>query len=141
MRFICFINGGINIKIPKGRAGIYKEQTGGYKNFNPNPLPPEPPLLLENQMLKRLSMADQVIGRLDGLTEVLPDPDLFLMMYVKKEAVLSSQIEGTQASLLDVLEFEAKTLDPEKPSEAEEVVNFINAINSKFNSVSSVVYE
>jgi Fic family protein len=63
------------------------------------------------------------------VAEVLPNPDLFVMMYVKKEAVLSSQIEGTQASLLDVLEFEAKALDPQKPSDVKEVVNYIKAIN------------
>jgi len=76
-----------------------------------------------------LSKADQALGRLDGVTEVLPNPELFVMMYVKKEAVLSSQIEGTQASLIDVLEFEAKALDPNKPSDVIDVVNFIKAIN------------
>ena len=111
------------------RAGIYKIQQEGYKTFVPKPLPPNPPLELDNKLLQLLSKADQVIGRLDGITEVLPNPDLFVMMYVKKEAVLSSQIEGTQASLIDVLEFEAKALDPNRPSDVIEVVNFIKAIN------------
>jgi Fic family protein len=113
----------------KNRAGSYKTQKQGYKTFIPRPLPPKPPLELDNQTLKLLSMVDQALGRLDGVAEVLPNPDLFVMMYVKKEAVLSSQIEGTQASLLDVLEFEAKALDPQKPSDVKEVVNYIKAIN------------
>ena len=79
--------------------------------------------------MKLLSKADQALGRLEGVGEVLPNPDLFMMMYIKKEAVLSSQIEGTQASLIDVLEFEAKTLDPHKSSDVKEVVNYIKAIN------------
>ena len=114
---------------PSNRAGKYKQQKEGYKTFVPKPLPPNPPLELDNQILKLLSKADQALGRLDGVAEVLPNPDLFVMMYVKKEAVLSSQIEGTQASLIDVLEFEAKALDPDKPSETKEVVNYVKAIN------------
>jgi Fic family protein len=113
----------------KNRAGSYKMQKQGYKTFVPKPLPPKPSLEMDNQILRLLSLADQALGRLDGVAEVLPNPDLFVMMYVKKEAVLSSQIEGTQASLLDVLEFEAKALDPQKPSDVKEVVNYIKAIN------------
>jgi Fic family protein len=111
------------------RAGPYKTQKQGYRTFVPRPLPPDPSLELDNQILKLLSKADQALGRLDGVAEVLPNPDLFVMMYVKKEAVLSSQIEGTQASLMDVLEFEAKALDPQKPNDTKEVVNYITAIN------------
>lgn len=76
-----------------------------------------------------LSQADRALGRLDGATEALPNPDLFVFMYVRKEAVLSSQIEGTQASLIDVLEFESQTLESENPQEVAEVVNYINAVN------------
>jgi len=114
---------------PKNRAGKYKMQKKGYKTFIPKPLPPDPPLEMDARILPLLSRADQTLGRLDGVAELLPNPDLFVMMYVKKEAVLSSQIEGTQASLLDVLEFEAKALDPHKPSDAKEVLNYIKAIN------------
>jgi Fic family protein len=124
-----YINGGVNMAFSKNRAGSYKMQKQGYKTFVPKQLPPKPPLELDNQILRLLSLAEQTLGRLDGVAEVLPNPDLFVMMYVKKEAVLSSQIEGTQASLLDVLEFEAKALDPQKPSDVKEVVNYIKAIN------------
>ena len=76
-----------------------------------------------------LSRADQAIGRLDGVNLTLPDPDLFVAMYVRQEAVLSSQIEGTQSSLDDVLAFE---LDPEGleiPADVTEVVNYVRAMN------------
>lgn len=69
------------------------------------------------------------MGRLDGATDALPNPDLFVFMYVRKEAVLSSQIEGTQASLIDVLEFESQALEPDNPQEVAEVVNYISAVN------------
>jgi len=84
---------------------------------------------MDNRLINALSKADQALGRLEGVSEILPNPDLFVMMYIKKEAVLSSQIEGTQASLIDVLEFEAQTLDPEKPTDVKEVVNYIKAMN------------
>ncbi len=80
-------------------------------------------------MWNLLSQADRALGRLDGSTDALPNPDLFVFMYVRKEAVLSSQIEGTQASLIDVLEFESQALEPDNPQDAAEVVNYIAAIN------------
>jgi len=76
-----------------------------------------------------LSKADRDLARLDGITSVLPNPDLFIAMYVKKEALLSSQIEGTQASLEGVLEFEADLVPKEDISEVKEVVNYIKALN------------
>ena len=111
------------------RSGRYIQQIGGYKAFIPNFLPPVPPIEIDAEMLTLLSEADRALGRLDGSTDALPNPDLFVFMYVRKEAVLSSQIEGTQASLIDVLEFESQTLDPHKPQDAIEVVNYIAAIN------------
>jgi Fic family protein len=84
---------------------------------------------MDAEMFDLLSRADRALGRLDGSTEVLPNPDLFVMMYVRKEAVLSSQIEGTQASLADVLELEAKVLDPVTPTDVYEVVNYVAAMN------------
>ena len=66
-------------------------------------------------MWNLLSKADLAVGRLDGPTETLPNPDLFVFMYVRREVVLSSQIEGTQASLIDVVEFEAHAAEPNTP--------------------------
>jgi Fic family protein len=110
------------------RTGQYIEQLEGYKAFIPSPLPPVPEIIMDQEMWNLLSQADRALGRLDGATDALPNPDLFVFMYVRKEAVLSSQIEGTQASLIDVLEFESKALEPDNPQEVAEVVNYIGAI-------------
>lgn len=115
--------------IGQGRAGDYLTQIRGYRAFVPKPLPPDPPIQLDNEMLQLLSQADRELGRLDGASEILPNVDLFVAMYVNKEAVLSSQIEGTQASLIDVLAFEANAALPENPQDIEEVINYIAALN------------
>src|SRR3990170_3922788 len=93
--------------MPSTRAGRYELQPEGYRAFTPAPFPPED-LRLEVPLQAILSEADLALGRLDGIVNLVPDPDLFVLMYVRREAVLSSQIEGTQASLMDVLEFEAE---------------------------------
>ena len=72
------------------RSGQYIEQIEGYKAFIPNPLPPVPEILMEQEIWNLLSQADRALGRLDGTTDALPNPDLFVFMYVRKEAVLSS---------------------------------------------------
>src|SRR5687767_2360576 len=72
------------------RAGRYVRQLTGYRAFLPAPLPPDPPLALDAELQAQLSRADLATGRLDGSIQTLPDPDLFVFMYVRKEAVLSS---------------------------------------------------
>jgi Fic family protein len=111
------------------RAGQYIQQLEGYKAFIPNPLPPVPEITMDQEMLKLLSQAARALGRLDGATDALPNPDLFVFMYVRREAVLSSQIEGTQASLIDILEFESQAVEPDNPQDVAEVVNYVSAIN------------
>lgn len=118
-----------NKSIPLDRAGSYVSQIGGYKAFVPKPLPPDPSIQLDGEMILLLSQAAMALGRLDGMSTTLPNVDLFVAMYVNKEAVLSSQIEGTQASLIDVLAFEADAAFPENPQDIEEVINYINALN------------
>lgn len=87
----------------EGRAGRYVRQPAGYRAFAPAALPPNPPLQLAGPLQRLLSEADLALGRLDGSIQILPNPDLFVYMYIRKEAVLSSQIEGTQSSLQDLL--------------------------------------
>lgn len=110
------------------RAGRFVQQPQGYGSFEPAPLPPDPQLQIDGQLLASLSRADQALGRLDGTAGTLPNPDLFVAMYVRQEAVLSSQIEGTQASLSDVLAFEAEE-DGAGAGDVEEVVNYVAAMN------------
>jgi len=111
------------------RAGQYRAQPGGYHAFIPAPLPPEPPVQLSGELQALLSSANLALGRLDGSIQTLPNPDLFVYMYVRKEAVLSSQIEGTQSSLQDVLAAEAQILSATLPRDVDEVVNYVAAMN------------
>jgi len=113
----------------EGRSGRYISQPNGYSAFIPRPLPPDPAAAMDDEMLTLVSAADRALGRLDGSISALPDPDLFVLMYVRKEAVLSSQIEGTQSSLNDLLEAEAKILSPRRPADVGEVINYVGAMN------------
>lgn len=111
------------------RAGQYVPQAEGYPAFVPSPLPPNPPLRLDARLQALLSDANHALGRLDGAVLTLPNPDLFVYMYVRKEAVLSSQIEGTQSSLQNLLAAEAQLFDPDAPADVGEVVNYVRAMN------------
>jgi Fic family protein len=111
------------------RSGRYIRQATGYRAFVPNPLPPDPPIELSRELTEALSAADLAIGRLDGASGILPNPDLFVGMYVRQEAVLSSQIEGTQASLVDLLDYEVNEQSLQTPKDVEEVVNYVAAMN------------
>ncbi|SRR5713226_5815039 len=113
---------------PITRAGRFLKQPGGYRAFVPLPLPPNPPIELTPEFVALLSRADQALGRLDGVSHTLPNPELFVAMYVRHEAVLSSQIEGTESTLEDLLEFELGKGHKEPP-DVIEVVNYVNAMN------------
>lgn len=101
-----------------------------YQAFMPHPLPPDPPLDLGgDHLIARKERADQALGRLDGITLMLPDPGLFLYQYVRKEALVSSQIEGTQSSLSDLLLFEMDEAPGVPFDDVEEVSNYVAALN------------
>jgi len=115
----------------KRRIGeIIKLRTGdeSYTAYLPKPLPPVPPLLLE-PLYPLLDQANQALGRLDGMSAMIPDASLFLYMYVRKEAVLSSQIEGTQSSLSDLLTYELEAMPGVPINDVEEVSNYVAAMN------------
>jgi Fic family protein len=120
------------------RAGRYVRQPYGFRAFVPAPLPPDPPVQLDAPLVALLSRADQALGRLDGITETLPNPDLFVAMYVRREAVFSSQIEGTQSTLEDVLAFELDPTLRELPRDVEEVVNYVRAMNYGLKRVATL---
>ncbi|WP_199135536.1 Fic family protein [Delftia sp. ASV31] len=95
--------------------------------FVPPSLPPEPAIDVL-ALLEKLSLAERALGRLDGITMLLPRQELFLYMYVRKEAVLSSQIEGTQSTLSDLLRFEAEAQAGQPIDDIREVSNYVDAM-------------
>lgn len=116
--------------VPDPRLGRYVETPVGgevVRAFVPPPLPPVPPIDVL-PLLTILSAAERALGRLDGITMLLPRHDLFLYMYVRKEAVLSSQIEGTQSTLTDLLRFEAATEVGQAFDDIREVSNYVDAM-------------
>ncbi len=111
----------------KNRAGEFKVNLAGelqYKSFSPRPLPPDPPLELEEEAASLLSKANRSIGILEGVSRQVPDIDLFVSMYIRKEALLSSQIEGTQATLDDILD---PDIEENTNRHVADVVNYIKA--------------
>ena len=116
----------------RGPSGRYltTSTVGGesVRAFVPAPLPPDPPLLIEPDLRDRLDSALLSLGRLDSVSTLLPDTSLFLYMYVRKEAVLSSQIEGTQSSLSDLLLFEAEAMPGVPIDDVQEVSSYAAAM-------------
>lgn len=111
----------------KTRAGEYKTNLSGdmkYESFVPSSLPPTPPINIDEEMLQLLLVAHRSIAKLEGISSRIPDVDLFVSMYVRKEALLSSQIEGTQATLDDVLD---PNIEQNVNLDVAEVVNYIKA--------------
>jgi Fic family protein len=120
-----------------GRAGQYIKQLKGYKAFMPSALPPDPPIKQDDEYNFLLSKASLALGKLSGLASVISDPDLFVYLYVRKEALLSSQIEGTQCSLEDVL---SPGIDDEnhKHDDIEEVSNYVKAMNEGLKKLDEI---
>jgi Fic family protein len=127
-------------RLASPRAGRFiQEQEGveGYAAFHPAPLPPDPPLRLDVDLHRLLDRANQALGRLDGITLLLPDPGQFLYAFIRKEAVLSSQIEGTVSSLSDLLLFENEVTLGVPIQDVEETANYIAALNHGVDSIAS----
>lgn len=101
----------------------------GYTPFVPNPLPPDPPLQLTDELHDGLERANRALGRLDGVATLLPDPALFLYLYVRKEAVLSSQIEGTQSSFSELLLYESTDVPGLPVDDVHEVSRYVAAMS------------
>lgn len=113
-------------------AGAYIEGSLAaerYAAFMPHPLPPEPAVVIDPEMFLLLESANRALGRLDGLASLFPDPDLFIYFYVRKEALLSSQIEGTQSSLSDLLLFENEEVPGVPLDDVQEVSCYVAAMN------------
>lgn len=99
------------------------------KAFIPRPLPPKPPLAISAELRDLMDQALLALGRLDSVTLLLPDTSIFLYSYIRKEAVLSSQIEGTQSSLSDLLLYEAEGAPGVPIDDVQDVSNYVAAMN------------
>lgn len=118
------------------RAGRWEKQGSGPEPvycFIPAPLPPNPPIQFEERLLELIERANRSLGRLDGMTPLLPNPNIFLYTYIRKEAVLSSQIEGTQSSLSDLLLFENTNAPGLPVGDVQEVSNYAKAMEYGLN--------
>ncbi len=109
------------------RAGTFKNNLSGeaaYRSFTPSPLPPTPPIALDESMVELLVKANKQLALLDGIASRIPNVNLFISMYVRKEALMSSQIEGTQATLEDVLD---PLIDKNANRNVADVIKYIKA--------------
>lgn len=107
------------------RSGFFRKVPSGYTAFFPALLPPDPPVTLDRELQLLLSRADRALGGLNMVVTVLPNPDLLVGMFIQKEALLSSQIEGTQSSLVDVLGVDEEHMPT---ADVGEVLNYIKAM-------------
>ena len=112
-----------------GRYDIVSTDGESVRAFIPHPLPPRPPIQLSPQDYDLVEKANRALGRLDGVSSLLPDPSLFIYFYVRKEALLSSQIEGTQSSLSDLLLYESEEAPGVPLDDVQEVSNYVAAID------------
>ena len=106
----------------------YKMQPTGYKAFIPHQFPPIGLGDFSSQIYKKSDRATRLIGKLDGITKLLPDADFFLLMYLRKDATSSSQIEGTRATMIDAIEAEAN-INTDIPSDVDDILHYIKALN------------
>jgi Fic family protein len=108
--------------------GQYKLQKNGFKSFIPAPFPPKGIFNFNDNLLKKDNEATRLLGKLDGITKLLPDADFFLLMYLRKDAASSSQIEGTGATMIDAIMAEAK-IDTNLPDDVDDILHYIKALN------------
>ena len=105
------------------------QQTNGYRAFVPNPFPPNTDIRFPNKLLSSHTEAVHLLGKLDGVADRLPDRDWFLMMFISKDASSSSQIEGTNATMLDVFEMQNIEPRPNLPADVDDIFHYIEALN------------
>ncbi|EDN68207.1 Filamentation induced by cAMP protein Fic [Beggiatoa sp. PS] len=106
-----------------------------YHAFVPHPLPPQPPLQIDAQLQDLMDQSLMALGRLDSISTLLPDISLLLYMYIRKEALLSSQIEGTQSTLSDLLQFESEQILGIPVDDVQPVYNYVAAMNHGINRI------
>ncbi|MFA5961380.1 MAG: Fic family protein [Parcubacteria group bacterium] len=116
--------------------GLNIDQKEGFKAFTPNPFPPREDFNFEPKILKKNNEATRLLGKLDGITKLLPDSDFFLLMCLRKDAASSSQIEGTMATMIDAIEAEVK-INTNIPQDVDDILHYIKALNYGIKRVSA----
>lgn len=116
-------------KVNKADIGRYIKQPEGFQSFTPYPFPSAGALLVHPQLYKKHEQAVRLIGKLDGITHHLPDKDFFLLMFIKKDATYSSQIEGTKATLQDAIEAPITEKKSRIHPDVDDIIHYINAVN------------
>jgi Fic family protein len=128
----------LSLTTTSDRSGTFTPVSAGpdgYAAFVPHPLPPDPPVAIDDSIQVLLDRANHALGRLDGIAVLLPSPDTLLYTYIRKEAVLSSQIEGTQSSLSDLLLFESDVAPGVPIEDVQETANYIAAMRHGLESI------
>ena len=110
------------------KIGRFVRQPAGFDAFIPYKFPPESSIVFSLEMTKKNETAARLLGKLDGIAKLLPDIDFFLLMYLKKDAASSSQIEGTQATLTDAIEAEVQ-VGSDMPEDVDDILHYIYALN------------
>lgn len=110
------------------QIGELKEQKEGFKAFIPTPFPPQGGFEFNSKIIKKSDEATRLLGKLDGITKLLPDVDFFLSMYLRKDAASSSQIEGTMATMIDAIEAEVQP-SANIPEDVDDILHYIKALN------------
>jgi Fic family protein len=110
------------------KIGQNVPQPEGFKAFIPNHFPPNEGFKFDLGVLKKNEQATRLLGKLDGITKLLPDANFFILMYLRKDAAASSQIEGTQATMIDAIEAEAK-VNANVPKDVDDILHYIHALN------------
>ncbi len=108
--------------------GVFRKQPAGFTTFVPNPFPPKDGFDFDPLLIKKSNEATYLLGKLDGITKYLPDANFFLLMYLRKDAASSSQIEGTKATMVDAIEAEVKT-NANIPADVDDILHYIRALN------------
>lgn len=111
------------------KIGCYRQQPQGFKAFVPAPFPPQEDIDIRRSLMQKHTEAIRLIGKLDGITELLPDKDYFLEMFVRKDASSSSQIEGTQATMMDAIEAVNIERRSSLPADVDDILHYIEALN------------
>jgi Fic family protein len=104
------------------------KQTAGFEAFIPNSFPPKGGFIFNSTILKKNDKATRLLGKLDGITKLLPNANFFLLMYLRKDATSSSQIEGTRATMIDAIEADAQ-INSNVPKDVDDILHYIKALN------------